>query len=446
MSKPNAINQSQSDLFRSRLSNQLNPKHPLYRLAHEIDWSVFEQAFGSFYAGEKGQPPKPIRLMVGLLMLQHMEALSDERVVELWVENPYWQYFCGYDFLQWKFPIHPSSLTRWRHRLKQEGMDLILAATVRTSLTLGHTQEKDLQTVIADTTVMEKAIAYPVDSRLLNRAREQLVSLAQKNGIVLRQTYKRVGKAALHQAARYGHAKQYKRMAKQVRKLKTYLGRVMRDVERKGNHLLETHEPLKALLEKAKRLLTQEKTSSNKLYALHAPEVECIAKGKAHKRYEFGAKVSLLVTHKQGLAVSSQAMHDNPYDGHTLQKTIEHGQKIAKTRFKRIFADRGYRGHDAVGDVEVVLAHQKKLTPSLKKALKRRNAIEPHIGHMKNDGRLGRNWLKGTLGDQMHATLCAVGHNLRLLKAYLRLLLLQILERILQLKSLFLPLNPIRTA
>lgn len=207
MSKPSSINQSQSDLFRSRLSTQLNPKHPLYRLAHEIDWSVFEQEFGSFYAGEKGHSPKPIRLMVGLLMLQHMEALSDERVVELWVENPYWQYFCGYDFLQWKFPIHPSSLTRWRNRLKQEGMDLILAATVHTSLNLGHTQEKDLQTVIADTTVMEKAIAYPVDSRLLHRAREQLVALAQKNGIILRQTYKRVGKAALHQAARYGHAK-----------------------------------------------------------------------------------------------------------------------------------------------------------------------------------------------------------------------------------------------
>ncbi len=417
MSKPSVINDRQDNLFRNRLSQQLNPKHPLFRLSQVIDWSAIEKEFGKFYRASPGHPPKPIRLMTGLLMLQHMEGLSDEGVVELWVENPYWQYFCGYDDLQWEKPINPSSLTRWRKRLGKEGVEKILSLTVITALKIGHTAERDCSQVIADTTVMEKAIEYPLDSKLLHKAREQLVALAKEAGLTLRQTYTRLGRAALRKAASYGHAKQYKRMAKQVKKLRGFLGRVVRDVERKATGL-DLSLKMRDLLEKARHLLNQTKASKNKLYSLHAPEVECIAKGKAHKRYEFGCKVALVITHKQGLALSAQALHGNPYDGHTLQDSLNHSEKISGITIKEAFADRGYKGHD-VSDKQVILARQKGLSLKLKRALKRRNAIEPHIGHMKTEGKLRRHWLKGILGDQLNALLCAIGHNMRLLRAFL---------------------------
>ena len=417
MSKPSVINDRQGNLFRNLLSQQLNPKHPLFRLSQVIDWAVIEKEFGKFYKASPGHPPKPIRLMTGLLMLQHMEGLSDERVVELWVENPYWQYFCGYDDLQWEKPINSSSLTRWRKRLGKEGIEKILRVTITTALRVGHTQERDCSQVIADTTVMEKAIEYPLDSKLLHKAREQLVALAKEAGLTLRQTYTRLGRSALRKAASYGHAKQYKRMAKQVKKLRGFLGRVVRDVGRKATGLVLSSK-MQDLLEKARHLLTQTKTSKNKLYSLHAPEVECIAKGKAHKRYEFGCKVALVITHKQGLALSAQAMHGNPYDGHTLPVSLTHSEKISGIAIETSFVDLGYKGHD-VSDKQVILARQKGLPPKLKRALKRRNAIEPHIGHMKMEGKLGRNWLKGILGDQLNALLCAIGHNMRLLRAFL---------------------------
>lgn len=417
MSRPSVINDRQGNLFRNLLSQQLNPKHPLFQLSQVIDWASIEKEFGKFYKVSPGHPPKPVRLMVGLLMLQHMEGLSDERVVELWVENPYWQYFCGYDDLQWEKPINPSSLTRWRKRIGKDGIEKILRAAITTALRVGHTEEKDCSQVIADTTVMEKAIEYPIDSKLLHKAREQLVALAKESGLTLRQTYTRLGRSALRKAASYGHAQQYKRMAKQVKKLRGFLGRVVRDVERKATGLVLSSK-MQDLLEKARHLLTQTKTSKNKLYSLHAPEVECIAKGKAHKRYEFGCKVALVITHKQGLALSAQAMHGNPYDGHTLQDSLTHSEKISGIAIETSFVDLGYKGHGVSGK-QVILARQKGLPPKLKRALKRRNAIEPHIGHMKMEGKLGRNWLKGVLGDQLNALLCAIGHNMRLLRAFL---------------------------
>lgn len=414
MSKPPKTDHRQSELFRNRLSSQLNPHHPLMMLEKQIRWDVFETAFSSLYVAEAGHPPKPIRLMVGLVMLQHKEGLSDEQAVAKWVENPYWQYFCGYDYLQWDFPIHPSSLTRWRQRLGEKGIEKILQETIHTALVSGTVQEKDLEKVIADTTVMEKAIAHPTDSKLLAKALEKLVSMAKKEGLVLRQTYKRVGKKALIMAGRYGHAGQFKRMKKQVKKLKIYVGRVVRDMERKIVDSQSVSQKLTETLELAKRLLTQKKESKNKLYSLHEPAVECIGKGKANKRYEFGCKVSLAVTHKQGLVVSSQALHGNPYDGHTLKGTLEKAQELTGKIIRQAFVDKGYKKHD-VETTEVFMTGSRKLSRSLRKALKRRSAIEPHIGHMKNDGKLGRNYLKGVLGDKLNALLTAVGHNLRLI-------------------------------
>lgn len=419
MSKPRKIETRQDDLFRTRLSTQLNPKHPLFILANQIDWPKLEAEFAPLYPAELGYPPLPIRLMVGLMMLQHMEGLSDEQIVMKWIENPYFQYFCGYDHFQWDVPINPSSLTRWRQRIGEKGVEKILGATIDVAKKTNHVTEKDCAQVIADTTVMEKAITHPTDSKLLNRGREKLVALAKKHGLNLRQSYTRVGRDAFSQSCRYGHAGQYKRMAKQVKKLKTYLGRVARDIERKAG---EEIKPFFAdLLDKANRLLSQTKNSPDKLYSLHAPEVECIAKGKAHKRYEFGCKVSLVVTHKQGLVLSSQALHGNPYDGHTLQTALNHAESMSGVKIQRSFVDQGYKKH-GVEDAQVIMAKQKGLTRSLKRALKRRNAIEPHIGHMKSEGKLGQNYLKGKIGDTLNALLVAVGHNLRLIFNYIRCL------------------------
>jgi len=413
--KPKKTNSAQSELFMNRLSHQLNPKDPLFILSSQINWAAFEEVFGSQYTDGPGQPPKPIRLMVGLMMLQHMYGLSDEQVVSQWVQNPYWQYFCGFDYLQWGLPSDPSSMTRWRNRLGEEGLEKILSETIVTAVKTDTVAKKDLKKVIADTTVMEKNISFPTDTKLLNRAREQLVALATENGLNLRQTYARIGKHAAFNAGRYAHAKQFKRMRKEVKKLRNYLGRTVRDIERQITGALDLQSNFADQLAKSKRLLSQEKKSSNKLYSLHAPEAYCIAKGKAGKPYEFGCKVSLVITHKQGLALSSQALHENQFDGHTLASSIEKAEENAQTSIIQAFVDKGYKGH-GIEDKEIYISGQKRgITRTLKKHLKRRSAIEPHIGHMKSEGKLRRNYLKGMIGDAFNAVLCAIGHNLRMI-------------------------------
>lgn len=413
--KPQKINTAQSELFKNRLSNQLNPRDPLFILAGQINWSFFEEECGVLYTDGPGQPPKPVRLMVGLMLLQHMHGLSDEQVVHQWVKNPYWQYFCGYDYLQWELPSDPSSMTRWRNRLGTENLEKILAETIVIAVKTETVAPQDLKRVIADTTVMEKNIAFPTDSKLLNRAREQLVELADDCGLKLRQSYARVGKFSALNAGRYAHAKQFKRMRKEVKKLKNYLGRTVRDIERQIKDSLDLQVEFTDLLDKAKQLLSQEKTSKDKLYSLHAPEAYCISKGKAGKTYEFGCKVSLVLTHKQGLALSSESLHENQYDGHTLGSSLKKAEEISQTLIEQAFVDKGYKGH-GVEDCRVYISGQKRgMTRTLKKHLKRRSAIEPHIGHMKSEGKLRRNYLKGTMGDALNALLCAIGHNMRLI-------------------------------
>jgi IS5 family transposase len=286
-------------------------------------------------------------------------------------------------------------------------------------------KEKDLKQVIADTTVMEKNITFPTDSKLLNKSRKNLVKLAKAEGVGLRQSYERTGRHLEGQVGKYAHAKQYKRMKKALKKLKTILGRTVRDVERKIADNESLVYKFQSQLMMAKRILAQEKNSPNKLYSLHEPHVYCIAKGKAHKKYEFGCKVSLVLTHKQGLVLSSQALPEAYFDGHTLRSSLENAEKLSNIIIKRGIVDRGYKGHGVI-DKEIYMPGQKRaITSTLKKQIKRRSAIEPHIGHIKSDGKLGRNMLKGFLGDQINASLCAVGHNLRLIKNYIKHLLLQ---------------------
>ena len=343
----------------------------------------------------------PARLIAGLLYLQHTFNASDEAVVNTWVENPYWQFFCGETYLQTELPIDPSSLTRWRKRIGEEGVETLLAASIDAAHRGGAVRSSSMQQVIVDTTVMPKAIAHPTDSRLLDKSRKHLVKAAEDNGLQLRQNYNRVAPRLAAQIGRYAHAKQFKRMNKAVRTLRTRVGRVHREVQRQLHMLPETAKAkVQDLLQRTGRILTQRAKDKNKLYALHAPEVECIIKGKARTPYEFGVKVSIATTLKEQVGVLTGT------------------DKLPTTAI----VDKGYRSAQIEG-VRILMSGQKRgITRTLKAMIKRRSAIEPAIGHMKMDGRLARNPLKGALGDALHAVMCGAGHNLRLILAALRLL------------------------
>ncbi len=308
---------------------------------------------------------------------------------------------------------------RWRQRIGEAGCEWLLAHSIAAATKAGVIKKRSMDNVVLDTTVQPKAITDPTDSRLLNRCREQLVQAAQDSGIELRQSYARVGKQAEAKAGRYAHAKQYRRMQREVRRLRTWLGRVIRDVQRKVGQMGDA---LKAKLELAQRLHAQRRDAKNKLYALHAPEVECLAKGKARTPYEFGVKVSVAVTAKEGLVVGMRSMPGNPYDGHTVDSQIEQIGILTGTTPKIALVDRGYRGVDIAAGTRLLVSHTRRLPRSLKRLLKRRQVVESMIGDMKTDGLLDRDWLKGSLGDAMHALLCGAGHNLRMILARLRVL------------------------
>jgi len=410
---------SDHDLFRTELVNLIDHRHELVKLGELIDWQAFADEWSPQFVSTTGRPALPTRLMAALLYLKHAYALSDEDTVERWSENPYWQHFSGERYFQHELPCDPSSLVRWRQRIGEAGCEWLLAQSIAAATKGRVIKRASLDEVVLDTTVQPKAIAHPTDSRLLNRAREQLVEAAQDAGITLRQSYARVGKAAEHQAGRYAHARQYRRMQREIRKLRTWLGRVIRDVQRKGGEITGA---LEHKLEIAQRLHAQRRDSKNKLYALHAPETECIAKGKVRTPYEFGVKVSVAVTAKEGLVVGMRSMPGNPYDGHTVDSQIEQIEILSGVTPKIALVDRGYRGVEPAANTRLLVSHTRRLPNRLKKLLKRRQVVEPMIGHMKADGLLDRNWLKGALGDAMHAILCGAGHNLRMILAHLRVL------------------------
>jgi len=412
----------QGELYSVRLDFLCKETHALVRLSKVINWSEFDEAFGLLYSEGHGRPAKPTRLMVGLRYLKHAKGLSDEEVVAQWVENAYWQLFCGEEYFQHDLPIDPSLMTKWRNRLKSEGLEKLLEQTIVAGLKARVVKRTSLARINVDTTVQEKAISFPTDAKLYHRLRFKLVREAKVCNVELRQSYTRKSKQSLVMQSRYAHARQMKRSRKEIRKLKTYLGRVTRDIERKISGNLDLKHRFAPLLEMGHRLLKQKRTDRGKLYSLHAPEVECISKGKARKRYEFGCKVSVATTSKDNFVVGTQAFHGNPYDGHTLREAIEQAERLGDFATKAVFVDKGYRGHNYDGPAEVHIARSgmKKVKTSLRRWLRRRSAVEPVIGHMKNDGRLGRNYLLGVEGDKINAILCGAGHNIRkLLRAFL---------------------------
>lgn len=411
------------ELFRQPLAELINGNHPLTKLAELIDWRIFEREWTLLFPSGRGRPATPPRLIAGLLYLQHTFACSDEALIWTWVENPYWQHFCGEIYFQHEPPIDPSSLSRWRKRIGEEGVEWLLAVTIEAARKAKVIKARSLEKVIVDTTVMEKAIAYPTDSRLLERGRQHLVKLADRLGIKLRQNYNRQAPRLAGQVGRYAHAKQYKRMRGTLKKLRTLVGRVWRDIDRQREVLATAHTPrVDSILARVRRLLEQKPKDKNKLYSLHAPEVECIAKGKARQPYEFGVKVTVAITHKEGFVVGMRSLPGNPFDGHTLAEAIEQVAILTDQKPKAVFVDKGYQGAEVPGVKVWRSGVRRGVTRWLKGDIKRRSAIEPMIGHMKNEGLLRRNWLHGSLGDALHAVLCGAGHNLRMILRKLRLL------------------------
>ena len=430
----------QTDLLRSRLDAIIDMGHPLVKLARTIDWSFLEQRFGAVYEDTPGRPPLPTRLMAGLSILKHTDNLSDEVLCERWLENPYYQFFCGEEFFQHRLVFDRSSLTRWRQRMGEARLQALLQESLAVAAKTEAIKPSDLNRVIVDTTVQPKNVMFPTDARLLNRAREILVRLAQRFGIKLRQSYARVGKFALIKHQRYAHAKQFKRANRALKTLRTYLGRVIRDIGRKrgGNADVLKEIVLGRMLSLSRRVLEQKQRQRGpKVYSLHAPEVECIGKGKAHRPYEFGVKVSVATTlaHAKGgqFVAHVKALPGNPYDGHTLATVIPEMETLIGNTLERILADKGYRGHNAPPDYRfrVFTSGQKRrMTPGIKRELRRRSAIEPVIGHLKAEHRMGRNYLWHRHGDAANAVLAAVGYNFRRLIRWLRFLLCQILARL----------------
>ena len=429
--RPNERRESgQTDLFRARLDQIVDPEHALVRLARSLDWEFLAARFGEVYDEDPGRPPLPTRLMAGLAILKHLHDLSDEALCDRWLENPYFQLFCGEEFFRHRLPFERSSLTRWRQRMGPERLSALLQESLSVATRTGAAKPADFTQVIVDTTVQEKAITFPTDAKLMHRARERLVRLAQQHGIRLRQSYARIGKIALIKQQRYAHAKQFKRANRALKRIRTMLGCVIRDIARKIAARPELAEVFALPLALARRVRDQRRRErGRKVYSLHAPEVECIGKGKPHKPYEFGVKVSVatpLNRCKGGQFVAHvQALPGNPYDGHTLATVIPDLEQSIGASLARIITDAGYRGHHAPKEkrFKVYVAGSKRgLTPALKRAFRRRAAVEPVIGHLKNEHRMGRNHLAHSTGDAINAVLAAVGYNFRRLLTWLALL------------------------
>ena len=431
---------SQDSFIEALLPAGFGRNERLERISGLIDWDRLEKHFAPYYADE-GRPGVPIRLAVGLQLLKHVEGLSDENVCKEWEENPYLQYFCGEEYFQHRFPCERSGLTHFRGRVGDEALEILLQETLAAAYKAGAIDVKDTKTVAVDTTVQEKAIAHPTEHGLLLTAIEHVGWSAKDAGIELRQSYARVAKLASMKAGRYIHAKQMKRAKREQRFMRVRLKRLIRDIRRKSHCVSETISMaqmvrLDSALSKAMRIASQKRGDKGYLYSWHAPEVECISKGKARAPYEFGCKVSLatnLHPAKGGhFILHSQALHGNPYDGHTLKDALEDIKEVVGRMPQKVAVDQGYKGHGLKHhpDTEVFITGQKRgVTDKIKRWLKRRAVVEPVIGHAKNDGLLGRNWLAGQKGDRINATLAAAGFNLRQLLRFLRLLWLYLLAR-----------------
>ena len=409
--KPKASNETQLSFY-SSFEEQLNHQHPLYVLSKRIHWKEFDETFGKHYSDKMGRPGKPIRLMVGLLILKHVRNLSDESVVEQWSENVYYQYFCGEKCFATGAPCEASDLVHFRHRIGAEGVELILKESIRVNGKDGEEEE-----VTIDTTVQEKNITFPTDSKLHQKIIKKCQNIANKEEVDLRQSYSRTVKKLRYQLRFHRSKQQQKKARKATKKIKTIAGRLVRDLERKlSTEELAEHASLFALF---KKVLAQKRGDRHKIYSLHEPHVQCMSKGKEHKKYEFGSKVSIARTRNSGVIVAALNIEKNVYDAHTLKPTLAQYQKLHHRVPTKAIVDLGYQGVKQIGATQIVQprtplvkqnAYQKQ---KRKEDLQRRAAIEPTIGHLKQNYRLGRNFYKGIVGDQINVMLAAAAYNFK---------------------------------
>ena len=421
--------QEPDGLFKTPLERFIDMRHPLVGLADRIDWEALDgEVAGCF--GDVGRPAVPTRFILGMLILKAMNSLSDEALFDRWSCDPYFQHFTGEIYFQHRVPHERSGLSHWRNRLGADILDRLLRESLNVAQNTGALTKCDMEVVTVDTTVQEKAVRFPTDAALLYTALTKLGIEARMSGIKLRQSYVRVAKTAAMMAGRYAHAKHFKRMRRRINKLRTYVGRLIRDIRRKATHI---DEELAILLDRAGRIRNQRTSDKKKLYSLHEPEVMCISKGKAHKRYEFGQKVSVTTTNRGNWIVGVNLCEGNPYDGHTLAKAIATTEQVTRVSVTDAYVDKGYRGNNYEGEAAIHISGSstRRLTRTQKKRRRRRSAVEPKIGHLKSDNRMGRCFLKGLAGDSLNAVLAAAGSNLqKLLRAMAPALILWLWRRL----------------
>ena len=404
---PKPINRNQISLF-SSFEEMLNHEHPLFILANEVDWSIFEEAFLPLYCQDNGRPAKPIRLMVGLLILKHLRNISDESVVDQWSENSYYQYFCGETTFVPNVPCNASELVHFRKRIGEAGIELILQESIRI-----NGKDSDDDNVNVDTTVQEKDITFPTDSKLHNKIIKKCKKIAEQEGLPMRQTYTFILKRLSRDQRFRNHPKNKAKAKRADKKIKTIAGRLVRELERN----LPLDSRYREELALFHQILLQTRTSKNKIYSIHEPEVCCISKGKEHKKYEFGNKASIAKT-DTGVIVDAMGFR-NEYDGHTLPPVLEQIKKLTGKYPKVAKVDRGYKGKKRIGETEILMPSPPKKSDSYYKrkktsnAHKKRAAIEPIIGHLKSDHRLNRNFYKGVVGDNINIMLAAAAFNFK---------------------------------
>lgn len=407
LAKPKIKNQSS---FFFTLEDTLNQKHPLYILSNKVDWTLFDKEFSPLYCEDNGRPAKPIRLMVGLLILKHIRNISDESVVEQWSENLYYQYFCGQQEFVSSQPCEASELVHFRNRIGESGIELILKESIR----INGDDSKDDQVSI-DTTVQEKNITFPTDAKLHKKIIKKCLAIAKNQDLPVRQTYTRTLKRLGVDQRFRNHPKNKSKARKADKKVRTIAGRLVRELERNLNpdsiYLTD--------IELFKQVLKQKRTSKNKIYSLHEPETLCISKGKEHKKYEFGNKASFVHTQNTGVIVGAMGFR-NEFDGHTLEPVLEQTHRLVGKAPKKAAVDRGYRGRKEIGETQIQLpkpfnnkTQTKYEQKKLKQAHRKRAGIEPVIGHLKTDHRLGRNFYKGIVGDNINIMLAAAAFNFK---------------------------------
>jgi len=410
--------QNQGELFRPLLSEFIDMNHELVLLSKKIDWNFFEKEFSQYYSNT-GQPSMPIRLMVGSLLLKRIYNLGDETLAQAWVMNPYMQYFCGESHFQHRFPCDPSDFVHFRKRIGEQGIEKIFIHSVEL-----HGKQAKSKMALSDTTVQENNITFPTDAKLAKKIIDKVNKIATKENIKQRQSYKRVSKNLVRATYNGKHPRRRKNANKARHKLNTIAGRVVRELLRKlPSEIIKNYEEELLLYQK---ILDQKKQDKNKVYSTHKPYTSCIAKGKAHKQYEFGNKIGIMINPKSLVILAVQSYEGNPHDSRTIEPLLNQMQKNLNYLPEEVIYDRGGRGKSTINGVTIStpkppLKKDSRYTKLKKrKKFRRRAAIEPVIGHLKTDFRMGQNYLKGAKSPHINAMLAATGWNLKKLMKKLK--------------------------